>query len=171
MSNSYKRVVAALIAILMAVGLTTVAAPTPAQASACSGASCNGLDPEGHCNHDAKTVKAMEVTDGILELRWSPSCEANWGRYTPYWRTISAYIAANPPHGIGIWARVTAWNPGGQSYGSAHDSDINPFASSWSQMTDGRPTACTGIEVVHVYGNGDNQSQGWTWGPCFESNG
>lgn len=133
----------------------------------CYGASCNGLDPEDRCGHDAKTVGSMAVPDGILELWWSPSCVANWGRYTPYWRTVTAYRAMNLPHGIGIWARVTVWNPGKQSYSSAHDSDINPFASSWSQMTDGRPKACTGVEVVHTYSNGDLQTQGWTWGPGY----
>lgn len=162
-----KRVVAVLLTALMMISLTTVVTPTPANAAACYGASCNGLDPEGRCSHDAKTVASMAVTDGMLELRWSPSCVANWGRYTPYWRTVVDYRAANPPHGIGIWARVTAWNPGKSSYSSAHDSDINPFASSWSQMTDGTVTACTGVEVIHTYGNGDNQSQGWTWGPCY----
>jgi hypothetical protein len=167
MRNTRMDIRARLLIILLVFSFTTIAMPTVANAAACYGASCNGLDPTGRCDSDAKTVGAMDVTDGMLELRWSPSCAANWGRYTPYWRTVAAYRGANPPHGIGIWALVTVWNPGSQSYGSAHNSDVNPFASSWSQMTDGRGTACTGVEVIHTYGNGDNQSQGWTWGPCY----
>ena len=157
-----------LTAVLLVLGfaVTGVAiTPAPALAAACYGSGCDGLDPEGRCSGDAQTVASMAVTDGMLELRWSPSCVANWGRYTPYWRTVAGYALANPP--IGIWARVTVWNPGMPSYGSAHDADINPFASSWSQMTDGRLRACTGVEVVHTFGNGDYESQGWVWGPCY----
>jgi hypothetical protein len=148
------------------IGVTVAAAPASARTAGCYGAGCNGKNPSGLCD-DGITVASKAVTDGILELRYSRSCKSNWGRYTPYWRTVVGYSSANPPNGTGIYARVTAWNPGKQSYGSAHSADINPFASSWSQMTDGGPTACTGVEVVHMYGNGDNQSQGWTWGPCY----
>lgn len=154
----------ALLTVLMMSGLVTIVSSAPANAAACYGASCNGLDPEGRCSSDARTVAAMAVTDGILELRWSQSCVANWGRYTPYWRTVTGYVAMSPP--IGIWVRVTVWNPGRASYGTAYNANLNAYASSWSYMTDGRVTACTGVEVVHMFGSGDNESQGWAWGPC-----
>ncbi len=154
-----------LLLAAMALAVSLALAPsssTSAFAVACYGPSCNGLDPSNRCDHDAITAAAMSVTDGMLELRYSPSCVANWGRYTPYARTASGYAAA----GIGIHARVTAWNPGGSSYGTAHHAS-SLYGSSWSQMVDGRGTACTGVEVVHFYGNGDYQSQGWDWGPCY----
>ena len=91
----------------------------------------------------------------MLELRYSRSCVSNWGRYTPYARTASTYAASR----IGIYARVTVWNPGRSSYGTANHAN-DTYGSSWSQMVDGRITACTGVEVVHVYENGDYQSQG-----------
>ena len=164
MRDMRRRAAAALLAVLMLSGFTVAATAAPASAAACYGASCNGLDPEGRCSHDAKTVGAMAVTDGMLELRWSPSCAANWGRYTPYWRTVVGFQTLNPP--VGIIARVTVWNPGQPSQGTAN-ADINPFASTWSKMTDGRPAACTGVEVYHNRGTADNESQGWTWGPCY----
>lgn len=141
-----------------------VVTPSPASAATggCYGAGCNNLNPAGRCDGDAFTVAAMGVTDGMLELRYSPSCVANWGRYTPYTRTASYYAS----QGKGIWARVTSWNPGGPSYGTAHHAN-SVYGSSWSKMTDGRYTACTGVEVFITGSNGDAQSQGWDWGPCY----
>jgi hypothetical protein len=142
----------------------------------CYGGSCNGKDPSDYCT-DGRTVAAMKAPDGMLELRYSPSCRANWGRYTPYGRNVGYYTKYQQT----IYARVTAWNPGGQSYGTAHRSWVN---STWSRMADGRGTACTGVEVVIINQGGDDykianeypdgqpdfsgeaDSLGWTWGPC-----
>lgn len=155
------------LACMLALCAAAVVMP-PASAAACYGAGCKGLNPEGRCAHDAKTVGAMDVGDGMLELRWSPSCVANWGRFTAYTRTEAFYARAN----ISIHARVTVWNPGMPSYQTAYHSRMIG-ESTWSLMTDGRPTACTGVEITHVFhsssGSGaidENQSQGWTWGPC-----
>lgn len=147
----------------------------------CYGGSCNGLDPSKNCT-DGRTVASMDVQrGGLLELRYSPSCKANWGRYTPYQgRAITAAAM-----GQTIYARVTAWNPGGKSYGTAHrDLSIPGTGSSWSQLVDGVVTACTGVEIVVISQDGDDhkiaekypdgqpnfsgeaKSQGWTWGPC-----
>lgn len=139
---------------------------TPAAASAATGdcyaAGCNGLDPSGRCDGDAITVASVAVPDGQLDLRYSRSCVANWGRYTPYARDASFFAA----QGKGIYARMTAWNLGGSSYGTAyHPTDV--YGSSWSQMVDGRWAACTGVEVVITGNNGDYDSQGWSWGPCY----
>jgi hypothetical protein len=163
-----KRMVAALLVALGIITATAVIIPTPAQAAACYGASCNGVDPDGRCNgEDSKTVGAMDIRgEGLLELRWSPSCVANWGRFTLYEQTQWGYMLS----GITMHARVTVWNPDSPSYGTAHRATFLG-GSSWSYMTDGRPKACTGVEIVHVYGSEsgslDFQSQGWTWGPCY----
>lgn len=163
-ANRRRRGLAAAVVTALTAALLSITAPGSASAATdgCYGAGCNGLDPQGRCDSDAVTVRAMAVEDGMLELRWSPSCVANWGRYTPYWRTVSFYTVAK----INIQARVTVWNPGRRSYGVANPAQANPYASIWSKMTDGRTTACTGVEVVHGYGGGDFESQGWTWGPC-----
>lgn len=166
------RVLALLFALVFAVSTTAVAAAPSARADTtggCYGASCNDRNPQGLCGGDAKTVGAMDVGDGMLELRWSPSCAANWGRFTAYSRTEATYLSSH----VIIHARVTVWNPGAQSYQTAHHA-LNIGESTWSNMTDGRPQACTGVEITHVYqadsGSGavdDYQSQGWTWGPCY----
>lgn len=155
---------AVVLAVVPAAGVTVGA--SPAQAAACYGASCNGLNPEGRCSHDAKTVGAMHVGDGMLELRWSPSCVANWGRFTTYWRTETGMSPKR-----GIWARVTVWNPGGPSQGTAHHAVWLP-ESTYSNMTDGRPQACTGVEIYHYDRSesgamGSLESTGWWWGPCY----
>lgn len=93
-----------------------VAVKAPAMAApSCYGASCNGLDPNGRCTNDAKTVASTAVKDGMLELRYSDSCKANWGHYTMYWRTALTFVRVNS----GMHARVTAWNPGEPSVGTA----------------------------------------------------
>lgn len=170
------RLLLALIALIAAVVPSTVVVASPAQAAACYGAGCTGRNPQGTCNgSDAKTVGAMNVrlngtNEGMLELRWSPSCIANWGRFTPYWRWEDGLAAS----GIAIWARVTVWNPGAPSQGTAYHARYFAGESTYSYMTDGRPQACTGVEIFHVHnaGNpsgapGDPESQGWFWGPCY----
>lgn len=156
------RFLAALVATVSLMAGVAVIAPTPALAAPCSGASCHGLDPDGRCSADAVTVNSMEVRDGLLELRYSPSCKANWGRYTMWVRNAATYLR----FGAGMHARVTAWNPGEPSAGTAHMADVNPFASSWSQMVDGTKAACTGVELTHINGS-DWEHYGWTWGPCY----
>ncbi|MBK3559762.1 DUF2690 domain-containing protein [Streptomyces sp. MBT56] len=158
-----KRAIAGLAVASAMVATTMVVTPEVASATTggCYGASCNGKNPSGTCD-DGKTVAAQAVPWGMLELRWSPSCAANWGRYTPYDRSASSLAAMKK----GIYARVTAWNPGGPSYGTAYHAP-GVYGSSWSQMVDGRTTACTGVEVVITNPNGDYDSQGWSWGPCY----
>jgi hypothetical protein len=82
---------------------------------------------------------------GLLELRYSPTCKANWGRFTVWGKTGWSYTHM----GTSLYPRVTVWNPGGPSFGVAHlDMSMNQDGSTWSKMTDGKPTACTGVEVL-----------------------
>jgi len=131
-----------------------------AYTSECYGGSCSGLDPSQNCT-DGTTVASKKVSYGFLELRYSPSCKANWGRFTPNGRDTFFWASQKQS----IWARVTAWNPGGKSYGTAHH-DTGLSGSSWSQMVDGVVTACTGVEVYFVGDHSALDSQGWNWGPC-----
>ncbi|WP_203913051.1 DUF2690 domain-containing protein [Rhizocola hellebori] len=53
----------------------------PANAGGCYGSSCNGRNPQGLCSADARTAKSVTTPYGVLvELRYSPSCRAAWGR-------------------------------------------------------------------------------------------
>jgi hypothetical protein len=175
-------VVFALVAALLGGGFwyyqshQNIASPTSEQITlaghdGCYGATCNGKNPSDYCT-DGRTVAAMGVYGGMLELRYSRSCKANWARYTPYRRELES-----------LYPRVTVWNPGGTSYKLAHLS-MGFNGSSWTEMTDGTKTACTGVEIVVIHQsgndhkieetypdaqydvNGEDDSQGWTWGPC-----
>jgi hypothetical protein len=166
-------------AIVMAgvIGLFVIPA-SPASATAtgkCYGASCTGLDPTNRCDGDAYTVYSMGLTSGPqyagqLDLRYSPSCKANWGRFTaPTGLREATLFSAGSP--VPISGRVTAWNPGGPSQGTIQGNVARlSFRgyTTWSRMVDGRGTACTGVEIYF----GDNspsgnvESRGWWWGPC-----
>ncbi|MCX9193359.1 DUF2690 domain-containing protein [Carbonactinospora thermoautotrophica] len=47
----------------------------------CHAASCHGKDPNlTGCARDARTVKTAYADDLKIELRYSPTCQAAWGR-------------------------------------------------------------------------------------------
>ncbi|NNN36876.1 DUF2690 domain-containing protein [Streptomyces sp. S3(2020)] len=66
-------------AILLAGGGLLAATPAHA-ASACSGSACDGKDPSVYCQGDARTEESVRLGQALLELRYSPSCRAAWGR-------------------------------------------------------------------------------------------
>lgn len=59
----------------------------------CSGTGCDNLDPTesvnsstgASCSAGATTATGGSVSadNGLLELRWGPSCQVNWARFTP----------------------------------------------------------------------------------------
>jgi hypothetical protein len=143
--------------------------------AACYGASCNNLDPTGRCTSDAKTVASMAIIDegnpvGQLDLRWSRACQANWGRFTAY--PLSFLNAIRPPYISGV--KITSWNPGQSSYGTAPGSDSSNNTW-WSMMTSGIPRACTGVQISYTSGtlneheavDADADQGEWHWGPCY----
>lgn len=136
---------------------------SPAQAApSCYSVSCTGVNPEGTtCAEDAYTVLAMDVQgDGMLELRYSPSCKANWGRFSSYW----LYDITNGLAGTGIsHASVYVWNPDQELHGVA-GSVVNVVGGSswWTAMVDGAITACTGVELMAQTGD----AQGWVGNLC-----
>ncbi|MDH6553882.1 hypothetical protein M2160_007981 [Streptomyces sp. SAI-117] len=67
-------------AILLAGGGLLAATPAQAAATACSGSACDGKDPAVYCQGDARTVESTRLGQALLELRYSPSCRAAWGR-------------------------------------------------------------------------------------------
>ncbi len=60
----------------------TQAAAHPAkQHVSCSGEGCDGLNPEtAGCAADAYTVQTAVFANSFVQLRYSPTCGANWGR-------------------------------------------------------------------------------------------
>jgi hypothetical protein len=147
---------------------------TPTATHGCYGAECTGLDPKGRCDGDAEIVASMAVEDwfaspGQLDLRYSESCKANWGRFTPYSRYFNAAALGSS---VPLWGRVTVWNPGEPSQPTVQSKGTAPlFGSDWSRMVDGTKTACTGVEVFWISDYKDSlsptiESSGWHWGPC-----
>ena len=67
--------------------------PPPPGPTKCSGTSCDNLDPTqsldartgAACSTDATDTMggSMTADGGTLELRWGPSCQVNWARFTP----------------------------------------------------------------------------------------
>jgi hypothetical protein len=72
-------------ALLVASAAPALAAAKPAAPSGtCSGAGCDGQDPQSTgCAADA--INAAVTSEGgvTLQLRYSPSCHANWARMLP----------------------------------------------------------------------------------------
>ncbi|MFI6863657.1 DUF2690 domain-containing protein [Streptomyces sp. NPDC050421] len=77
-------------AAVLAAGLAFTVLPATAQAASatpqggCWGSSCTGKDPDAYCSGDAYTVSSAKIgkSAGVIELRYSPSCEAAWARVT-----------------------------------------------------------------------------------------
>jgi hypothetical protein len=171
--NHWMRSATALVMALGIALLVVPASPASAATHGCYGASCTGLDPTGRCDGDAYTVASIAIDAGLymgqLDLRYSPSCAANWGRFTSASgaRDITLFLAGQPyPFG----GRVTAWNPGGpsqQPVQSDYACNGAPFTSCtvWSRMVDGRGRACVGVEPF-TDSPDTVDSQGWFWGPC-----
>lgn len=63
----------------------------PQSPQRCSGYECDNLDPTlsadsstgAVCSSSATTVTSMAADGGTLEMRWGPSCQVNWARFTP----------------------------------------------------------------------------------------
>lgn len=65
---------------LLAGGL--VAAPSGSASTSCSGSRCDGRNPANTtCADDARTVAEGSGPIAGVELRYSPSCRAAWGRF------------------------------------------------------------------------------------------
>ena len=94
-------IVTALVMLFSAMG-----APTPVYAATtCRGSACNGMDPNiTTCAFDAQTVSSKPFSNlGILELRWSRSCNTYWTRLTAYGTyprqpDMGAFVRVNSPY-------------------------------------------------------------------------
>lgn len=59
----------------------TLVVTTALPAGTCVGSGCTGIEPSGTtCASDAYTVKSVPAQGRTIELRYSPSCRAAWGR-------------------------------------------------------------------------------------------
>lgn len=153
--------------------------PTNAEAASvegatggCYGQECVGKNPEGLCDGDAITVASMAIKTlggsyaGQLDLRYSDSCKANWGRFTRWEGRL-----LSPASTVPLWGRVTSWNPGEESQNAIKGAGV--VGSNWTNMVDGTKEACTGVEIIKPDSSiadspgSENHSDGWFWGPCY----
>lgn len=85
MIRNVRRLAAGAAAALVAASLLVA---SPASAATCSGHGCDGTDPiDTGCSADARnaTPWPARIMQGanelaLVELRWSDSCQTNWGR-------------------------------------------------------------------------------------------
>ena len=142
-------VIAAACAVVA--GSTAVATAAPAQMAAhCYGGSCRGHDPgPTPCANDAVTIKAWDYTAESsasfrIEVRYSRSCNAAWGRLVVY-------------SGYNVGFALSAWNPNTPSVGAVGHSGN----TTWTAMIDGSPLDCAGSQF---YVNG--QWVRWSYVGC-----
>lgn len=132
-----------LMSLVMLVGSGAgllVATAQPASAADCDSATCAGRDPSvTSCAGDGRTIlfrdfKAENYASFRIEVRYSPSCRAAWGRLTVW-------------SGNSVGFALSAWNPNSPSVGTVGRNGN----MSWTRMIDGVPPDCAGS---HFYVNG-----------------
>ena len=110
--------------------VTIVREAPPVRMVTCSGAGCNGTDPQtSGCGASGRTIATNNIyaygteyaVVGLLELRWSDVCQTNWSRITRY--------TFNPPY---PYARPFLSTPSGGTYYSWPGSTT---AQKWSYQT------------------------------------
>lgn len=99
---------------VLAMGLIVVGTPA-AHAVSCSGDRCSGQDPQATgCSVGGYTVASKSFPNGILEIRWSPTCKTNWARMTVYpigWKILTPIpiqLAAIQDTGYVEWKSYSA---------------------------------------------------------------
>jgi hypothetical protein len=101
MKTKNSRIRAAAGALILGTVAASVVPVIPAFAATCSGSTCTGKNPSSTgCANDAITARSTSVDGIAVELRYSPTCRAAWGRIR---------FGANPD-------RVKVENNIGQSY-------------------------------------------------------
>lgn len=120
-------------AVLMMGGWGLAYAPQ-AIAAGCDGAGCNGKDPIAMgCASDAYTPSGAYINtpEGHTELRYSPSCHANWARITN----------SSP----GSWFYVQNYNGDSQQYYVP-----SGYNNAYTDMVNGYPLARAGDHYNHT---------------------
>ena len=157
---------------------------------ACYGDSCKGLNPSGtRCEADAYTIYSEEVVInsdwssiegagpwGIAEMRYSPTCRANWVRYTPYTNIddVIRFIIdagaqkANDGDGFGTYYGVPyIWRLGVKDTLQGPIDSSDPFSlqvTNWTAMVSAEGATCWSVEIHwrenHHAGGGERDHLG-----------
>lgn len=96
------RVATMVYALLLAFGSVLITAPTAHAASACvtapSKGNCDGKDPQVEGCTDGVTIWSRPISNGrinvgLIEVRWSNMCKANWTRTTSWVGSTTLFAA------------------------------------------------------------------------------
>ncbi|MER6627237.1 DUF2690 domain-containing protein [Streptomyces sp. NPDC000987] len=121
----------------------TIAFSAPAaEASAtgtCYGSSCTGVEPNGTtCASDAITAKQVTSGGRTIQLRYSPSCRAAWGKITG--ASVGDWITVQNSSGTYKERRVNSGSD--QHTVMVNDAGITSYACGFRNET--TLLACTG---------------------------
>jgi len=105
MSSLRSRKLRAFIAAIVVVFAATIALAAPAAAGTCQGSSCTGRWPDGTtCAGDAVTKRSTNLNGRLIELRYSPSCRAAWGRIS--YARVGDGVQVNNSNGASYYQQV-----------------------------------------------------------------
>lgn len=128
------RITIGLSAAALVLGSLALTAPAVhAEAAAtCSGASCNGREPNGTtCANDAITKRQISSGGRIIQLRYSPSCRAAWGRILS--ASVGDWIGVKNSAGTYYERRVNSSTD--QHTVMVNDAGITAYACGWRNET------------------------------------
>ena len=131
-----RQLAAVAVAGLVSVGLLGAGVQS-ASAAPCYGSTCTGQSPT-LCSSDATSLIVRDFTAENsahfrVEVRYSRTCNAAWGRLTVW-------------SGTNVGFALSAWNPGSASQG------LDGPGATWTRMIDGTPQDCAGTQF-YVNGN------------------
>lgn len=166
MRNVRRKIATAMAGAILAT--VTIGAPSASAIDNCIGSGCVGLDPASTtCVNDAKSIASKDIPGyGLLEMRWSKSCNAGWARFIKYFVLVDG-VGGNATIQR---AYVSAWT----DQGTQDNADMMSFNSVWwGRMVDfGRPEVCVGTRL-YLNGQSDRPSGelgaaalDWVEGPC-----
>jgi hypothetical protein len=115
-------------------GTLAVAAPAAqaAPAATCVGSQCNGREPNGTtCAGDAVTVRQVSSAGRSIQLRYSPSCRAAWGRIAG--ASVGDWISVKNSSGTYYERRVSSGSD--QHTVMVNDAGITAYACGFRNET------------------------------------
>lgn len=122
-------------------GTIAFTAPTAhaAAAGTCYGSSCTGIEPNGTtCANDAITAKQVTSGGRTIQLRYSPSCRAAWGKILG--ASVGDWISVSNSSGTYRERRVNSGSD--QHTVMVNDAGITSYACGFRNET--VLLACTG---------------------------
>lgn len=172
--------VTGIVATLGLLAALTVVPSTAAEASSspsCYGQTCDGKDPAAtNCTEDNHTIYSKEaivdgVSYGVVELRYSPSCYANWVRFAP-WGGLRGLLGTVT--GGEVSGKPWIWRLGVPNSLRGGINESSPAGLSapttWTSMVTAEGTTCWSVQIYYTEsstsGEGGRNVLGTYDAPC-----